>query len=127
MRAQFVRHQENPLDTLDIGRIKERKFKKLFAEIKNEKIIPFMKKNKLDINTISDFYYVEEKNGFENIGITFMGTINMKECEYVIGYSEGGDRGYKSFLSGYNLGDGNWIWGKNIDKKNPGSLHIEEY
>jgi hypothetical protein len=109
MRAQFIRHNENPLDTLDIGRVEERKMRKYFSELKNDVIIPFMKKNKFNPREIRDFYYKDEKSNIENVGLNFMETMKKKECEYIIGYSEG-NRGFKMFLCGYNLGDGNWIW-----------------
>jgi hypothetical protein len=121
VRAQFVRHSENPLDTLDIGRVEERKIRKYFSELKNDIIIPFMKKNKLDLKEIEDFYYKEEKSSTENVGLSFMGTMKKKECEYMIAYTEG-VRELKMFMCGYNLGDGNWIWGKTIDPKKAGQL-----
>jgi hypothetical protein len=52
MRAQFVRHSENPLDTLNIGRVDEREVKDTMALfVKNYHIT-----EKIEEYRIDDFY-----------------------------------------------------------------------
>lgn len=119
MRAQFIRHSENPLDTLDIGRVEERKFRKLFSELKNNTLIPFCKKNRLNTQTIEEYYSKNEKTGREDICINIMGVKKNKECEYTMGLSKGKKEDDPSFFQvGYNLGgDENWIIGETAELK----------
>jgi hypothetical protein len=105
MRAQFVRHNENPLDTLKIGKSR---FKELLEPV--EKIInPILQEYKFDSKEKKEI--IDEDH--EMYGISFMGT--MKEaslfqkkiinspCEYFVAIRS------NSYIMGYQLGDGKWI------------------
>ena len=109
MRAHFVRGQENPLDSLEIGRVQERKLKVIMADLKKaiESLV-------FELNL--DRESIKEHRDAETISVSFNGEVrtiigNIHPAEYYIGYDS---NTIQRFYMGYEDMTTNETFGRNF-------------
>ena len=108
MRAHFVRGAENPLDSLEVGRVKERNFARIMVQLKQAVKIIIADYNldpkTMEGNTTKDHVFVSFEGKKETvIGVKHPGI-------YWLGWDTGEITGKTGFYAGVEDMNTNEVW-----------------